>query len=65
MISNNEQQPPVGPKKNKHGITEDERASHEAFDRQQQYDNSDDEASVRERDETQDEDREDGENKRP
>ncbi len=60
MGDHNDQQPPVDPEKREKGIAENERAGHEAFDRQQQYDNSDDEASIRETDNPDEVDREGG-----
>jgi hypothetical protein len=61
MTSNNKQQTPVDPEKREKGIAENERAAHEAFDRQQQYDNSDDdESSIRETDDPDEVDREGG-----
>lgn len=61
MTSKNRQQPPVNPEKMEKGIAENERAGHEAFDRQQQYDNSDDDkANIRETDNPDEVDREGG-----
>jgi len=50
MTSNGQQHPPVDPEKKEKGIAENERANHTAFDKQQQYDDSDDEAEIRETD---------------
>lgn len=60
MTNNKKQQPPVDPERMKKGIAENERAGHEAFDRQQQYDNSDDDASIRETNDPNEVDREGG-----
>ncbi len=61
MTNKNKQQPPVDPEKIEKGVAENERAGHEAFDRQQQYDNSDDDkASIRETDDPDEVDREGG-----
>lgn len=59
MTNKDKKQPPVDPGKMEKGIAENERAGHKAFDRQQQYDNSDDdEASIRETNDPDEVDRE-------
>ena len=60
MTSKNKQQRPVDPEKLEKGIAENERAAHEAFDRQQQYDDSDDEEGIRETKDSDKVDREGG-----
>ncbi|PPK99330.1 hypothetical protein [Parapedobacter indicus] len=60
MTSNGQQHPPVDPEKREKGIAENERANHVAFDKQQQYDDSDDDANVRETDDSDEVDREGG-----
>jgi len=61
MANDNKQQLPVDPEKREKGIAENERAAHEAFDRQQQYDDSDDaDASIRETDDPEEADHEGG-----
>lgn len=61
MTNGNKQQPPVDPEKREKGIAENDRAGHEAFDRQQQYDDSDDaEASIRETNDPKEADHEGG-----
>lgn len=61
MTNKNKRQPPVDPEKLKKGISENERVGHEAFDRQQQYDDSDDaDSSIRETNDPDETDREGG-----
>jgi len=60
MTSNGQQHPPVNPEKREKGIAENERANHVAFDKQQQYDDSDDDANIRETDDSDEVDREGG-----
>jgi len=61
MTNKKKQQPPVDPEKIEKGIAENERAGHEAFDRQQQYDDSDDDqSSIRETNDPDEVDREGG-----
>ncbi len=64
MTNQKKQHPPVDPEKIEKGIAENERAGREAFDRQQQYndsdDSNDDEASIRETSDPDEVDREGG-----
>lgn len=57
---NSQQHPPVDPEKKEKGLAENERANHIAFDKQQQYGDSDDDADIRETDNPDDVDREGG-----
>jgi len=60
MISNGQQQPPVDPEKREKGIAENEHANHIAFDKQQQYNDSDDDPNIRETDDSDEVDQEGG-----